>query len=478
MKFVVQDIKDITDSRELLESKPHHFTSIFIYFILTIICTVLVWCWFSEKEIVIKTNGIIRPSEEIYKVSNMAYGKVESINFKNGQSVKRGDILYTIEHTDIDLQKKSIEEKMETLKQDIKNLNKLKNCILDDKNYFDKANEKETDYYNKYLNYEKGNSVSLFDFNSISNSKNDLNAQIDSYNLLQKSVNEDKSYVPSNTLYSEQYNNYQISQKQLKDKIEEAQKLYDDLKTNKDADKNLILQAENTLNACKIELDKFKSDYRLKINSTIEDLKSKSKELDSSLNKINDTNTLNKEKNKCATLVQIDDGIKADEEKLKDLEENLKVTNMNIERCTVKASNDGILDTQVDLNIGDVVQAGTIVANILPNESKYKVDLFIADKDIANIKEGQNIKYSFPSLPYKEYGFLNGKVEKISADSKVNKSNGISFYTAEAYIDASKVYSHEGEEAEIKNGMTCEVQIVTRKEKMLYYLLEKINLKE
>ncbi|SUY46973.1 bacteriocin ABC transporter bacteriocin-binding protein [Clostridium putrefaciens] len=478
MKFVVQDIKDITDSRELLESKPHHFTSIFIYLVLTIICSALVWCWFSEKELVVKTSGIVRPSEEIYKVANMATSKVESISFKNGQVVKLGDILYTLEHTEIDLQKKSIEEKAETLKQDVENLKKLKKCILDDKNYFDKNNEKEKDYYNKYLNYEKGNSLSLSDSNSIEDAKNDLNSKIDAYDLLQKSVNEDKSYVPTNTLYSEQYNNYKISQKQFKDKIEDAQKLYDYLKLNKDADKNSVLQAESTLNSCKTELDKFTSDYKLKINSTIEELKSKNKELDSSLNKINDTGALNKEKNKSTTSVQNDDGIKANEEKLKDLEENLKAINMSIEKCTIKASNDGILDTQVDLNIGDVVQAGTIVANILPNESKYKVNLFIADKDIANIKDGQNIKYSFPSLPYKEYGFLNGKVEKISADSKVNKSNGISFYTAESYIDVSKVYSHKGEESEIKNGMTCEAQIVTRKEKMLYYLLEKLNLKD
>lgn len=148
---------------------------------------------------------------------------------------------------------------------------------------------------------------------------------------------------------------------------------------------------------------------------------------------------------------------------------------MSIDKCTIKASNDGVLDTQVDLNIGDVVQAGTIVANILPNEAKYKVDLLINDKDIATIKDGQQIKYSFPSLPYKEYGFLNGKVDKISADSKASKANGAIFYTAEADIEVTKVYSHKGEVSEIKNGMTCEAQIVTRKEKMLYYFYRKMS---
>ncbi|SHK10092.1 HlyD family secretion protein [Clostridium cavendishii DSM 21758] len=477
MKFVVQNINDITDSRELLESKPHRFTSIFVYLVLSLICAALIWCWFSEKEIVVKTNGIIRPSGEINKVANMASSKIDSIKFKNGQTVKKDDILYTLDHSEIDLQKKSIETKIENLNQDIENLKKLKTSISDGKNYFDKDNDKEKDYYNKYLNYEKGNSISLSDSNTILSSKNDINSKISLYTLLKKSINEGKNYVEADTLVSDQYKNYNLSEKQLEDKISELQKSYDSLKA-KNTDNDTLNQAENLLKTSKNDLEKFKSDYNLKISQTIEELKTKNNDLDSNLNKINDSNNLAKDKNKTTILVQVDDALKASNEKLKDIQDNLKVIDTNIDKCTVKAPSDGVLDTLADLNIGDIVQAGAVVANILPDKAKYKVDLYIADRDIANIKSGQAIKYSFPSLPYKEYGFLNGKIEKISADSKVNKSSGISFYTAEAYIDSNKVYSHKGEESEIKNGMTCEAQIITRKEKMLYYLLEKLNLKD
>ncbi|MBZ4647232.1 MAG: hypothetical protein JG777_2721 [Clostridia bacterium] len=34
------------------------------------------------------------------------------------------------------------------------------------------------------------------------------------------------------------------------------------------------------------------------------------------------------------------------------------------------------------------------------------------------------------------------------------------------------------EKAEIKVGMACEAQVITKTKKVLYYLLEKINLKE
>lgn len=51
----------------------------------------------------------------------------------------------------------------------------------------------------------------------------------------------------------------------------------------------------------------------------------------------------------------------------------------------------------------------------------------IPNKDIANIKEGEDIKYSFEALPYREYGFLNGKVNSISDDYTVDTEKGISF---------------------------------------------------
>ena len=47
----------------------------------------------------------------------------------------------------------------------------------------------------------------------------------------------------------------------------------------------------------------------------------------------------------------------------------------------------------------------------------------------------------------------------------------------EGSLSSNVLYSNKGEESYIKSGMTCEARIITRKEKMLYYLLEKIGFK-
>ena len=72
---------------------------------------------------------------------------------------------------------------------------------------------------------------------------------------------------------------------------------------------------------------------------------------------------------------------------------------------------------------------------------------------------------------------MNGVITKVSADSLVDSNTGISYYNAEASVENKPLYNRKKERGEIKAGMTCETQIITRKEKVLYYLLEKVNLK-
>lgn len=52
----------------------------------------------------------------------------------------------------------------------------------------------------------------------------------------------------------------------------------------------------------------------------------------------------------------------------------------------------------------------------------------------------------------------------------------MSFYIGEAFIKQSTLYRHKGGKSAIKPGMVAEAKIITRKGKMFYYLLEKVNL--
>lgn len=476
MKPIIQNIDEMKDSREILESTPHPFTTIFIYILLLIFLSAFTWCWFAEKEIVIDVQGVVRPNENIHKISNLLGSKVLSVNFKNGDRVEKGKILYTLENKELDLQKGSLDKNKKDLEKEINNLEKLKKSISDNKNYFtDSKDEKE--YYNKYLNYEKSKKDPENNKKIVNSQIDNLNSKINNLNLLKKSTQNNANYLSSGTSYYSEFKDYKINVEGYEKNIKALTDSYNSLK-NKKEDEVLINDAKAKLEGSRLELTKYKNQFTLNIESSIEECNDKIRDLNNQVSNDDDAKEINEEKLKSSSLVEIDNSIKLNKQKLEEIKTNLKVIDMNIDKCTIKAPCYGIVDITTPIKTGDLVCEGTEVLNLLPSESKYKIDLMILNKDVANIKKGTTIKYDFESLPYKEYGYLDGKLENISVDSKVHPKSGVSFYTGEASIDSKPLYSHKGEKAQIKSGMVCTAKVITRKEKMLYYLLEKINLKE
>ena len=218
MKFKIENIEELTDSRQVMESKPNKFISIFIGLVLVILIVAFIWLWFGEKEEVIKGSGIINLKEQSQVISNEISGTVKEFNFKNGEDIKQGDIIYTLDDTSFVTQKENLESQKEKLVSTNEKLDKFIKSINDGVNYFEE-NEEEKEFYYKYKVYETGNLVSVNDKESLIYSKNELNNKISELNNFRKSIDENVDYNNDGSVYKEQYNNYQISRKGIEDKI-------------------------------------------------------------------------------------------------------------------------------------------------------------------------------------------------------------------------------------------------------------------
>ncbi|ELC8423317.1 HlyD family efflux transporter periplasmic adaptor subunit [Clostridium perfringens] len=500
MKFKIDNIENLSDSRQVMESKPNKFIIIFIYILIAVIATFLTWAWFSEKEIIVKVQGVVRPDNEIQSISNIVQGEVKSVKMKNGEEIKKGDILFEIDSSELQDKKNQIDEQINYFDKDNRNLEKLNKSINENTNYFEN-NDEDKEYYYKFKSYEAGNKVALGEKENITISKNELTKEKINLETLSKSVSENKNYNEFGSLYSAQYESYISSREIISNKIDQLENnkkvINEEIesnkkkleKTNKENNEDQVIKEKNNqlknqmgqidleIKNNNDELEKLKSETIAQIKGNIEKLNQEISKLDNNINSFNESINISKDKNKTTILAQIEEKINLNNQKKKELEENKKEIDQSIEKCVVKAPVDGKLKTNGNLEKGVVLQTGAIIATILPKDNTYKINLMIPNKDIANIKEGEDIKYSFESLPYREYGFLNGRVESISPDSTVDTEKGISFFNGEGSLSSNVLYSNKGEESYIKSGMTCEARIITRKEKMLYYLLEKIGFK-
>ncbi|MBN1038410.1 HlyD family efflux transporter periplasmic adaptor subunit [Clostridium botulinum] len=719
MSNIIQNLSEITDSREMLEARPHKFTSIFAYGLIALLAIALIWSYFGEIDIVVKTNGVVKSNDKTISMLNEVDGKVDEVNFKERQEVKEGDILYTLECKDTILSKDNYEKQLKTLEIDTDNINKLRNSILENQNYFDANNPDEKDYYNKYLQYsttneklsltetQTGLQIDVTNDNKLNSSKSltqeigENNDLMNSLNTLLESIYDNKNkFLPGDDLYYSEYTDYELSIESLKNTIEQkkielqnSQNKYtqaiNDYETQmKNAEtaynnsilklqqykssylsqieesitktKNSLSDAEDTysLNDTKVsQIEKkidnlqllvesinsaqnlftdpnstyykqyvdytnnlknhqgsdeeaYKNSYLIKINesidnekNTLDQLQSTSdtksddinktiknlKKLRSSINEntnnfsksnkeyynkfleyqnniselqnninsqkdlissletkkdaiIDDYNNqisvtqkvlegaqmdLSKYQNKSAldirsklddankstekiqselekakitpeldnvnsqlatnditkykmdTLVKLDDSTKQNEEKIEELKTTIATLQFNIDKSTVKATIDGIVNVKNDISKGQLVKSGEEILAVIPqNNSEYKVQLYVSNKDITGMKIGGKTKYHFAALPYKEYGELTGTITDIAADSTVDPRSGVSYYLVESEIQNKPLFSYKGEKGELKIGMTCEAQVITKRKKILYHLLEKMNLKK
>lgn len=152
MKPILININEISDSRERYESKPNFFLVIFNYAVLGIMVVSLIWMYFGKIDIVVKSEGLIRPNSQVATVVNTYGGTLEEVYIKDGSIVKKGDTLYVIEHEDLLTELDYYNEQLADTDNTLVMLNKYKKSIEDEFNYFTEVPDEE-EYFVKVKSY-------------------------------------------------------------------------------------------------------------------------------------------------------------------------------------------------------------------------------------------------------------------------------------------------------------------------------------
>ena len=93
MKPIIVDMKDMSDSTEVYESKPNRFLVYTIYLIFIILIVAVLWMALFKMDIVVKSNGIFKGSTAVYEISSGVTGSVKESPIENGQYVSEGEII-------------------------------------------------------------------------------------------------------------------------------------------------------------------------------------------------------------------------------------------------------------------------------------------------------------------------------------------------------------------------------------------------
>ena len=145
---------------------------------------------------------------------------------------------------------------------------------------------------------------------------------------------------------------------------------------------------------------------------------------------------------------------------------------------SVKATNTGVLHMLADYKSGMVVQTGSAVATITPENADVMVEAYVSTADMARMEECNKVQMSVDGLIQTIYGNITGTV--VSIDSNITSIEGEngqsnSVFKIKIKPDAEYLINKSGKKVNLSNGMTVESRITYDEVTYFNYVLEKIG---
>lgn len=153
-----------------------------------------------------------------------------------------------------------------------------------------------------------------------------------------------------------------------------------------------------------------------------------------------------------------------------EVEETLQRLQARVDRLEVRAPIRGfVLDMRVQ-NVGQVIQPGALLMQIVSNNAVFEAEVRITPRDIGFVRVGQPVNLRVTSYDYSRFGFVKGRLKRVSASSIVGEDK-TPYYQGVVELDNPYVGDVPGRNL-LQPGMSVEAEILTGEKTLLAYLIK------
>ena len=150
----------------------------------------------------------------------------------------------------------------------------------------------------------------------------------------------------------------------------------------------------------------------------------------------------------------------------------------------IRSPVDGTVQQLAIHTVGGVVQPAQPLMVIVPDGSEVEVEAQVLNKDIGFVREGQTVRVKLEAFPFTDYGLIEGRVETISrdavqqeaeanpADPAKSKPAGL-VYNARIRLSRNWI-AVAGARQPIGAGLAVQAEIKTGQRRIIQYLLSPI----
>lgn len=392
----------------------------------------IIWAIYTPLDSAIVAQGVVKVGSEKKQVQHLEGGMVKSLLVKEGDTVKKGQILLTLDETfagadyailSTQLQELQIRETMLLAQRD--NLDALTFPLPIDQSEQSAWLVQQKKSAEQFFQISRSALTSQL---AVLKAKSDqINSKVSGYRREISAKNEQLSYM------------------------EEEVEAWQNLLKQKLANKLRYLELQGEISELKSEIEQLET----QISSSENQLQEFNHEQD----RINQTYR----ETAANELVEVQLG-------MKDLSKRIDSARNVLGRIELKSPVDGKVVGLVVHTIGAVIRPGDTILEIVPEKDELVIGAKVMPIDIDKVHRYMNAKIRISSYKQHEFPEFVGVVDSVSADVFQDAQTLESYYTARITIPASSLAKLLKDK--INPGMPAEVMIITGESTPAQYLID------
>jgi len=419
MKFYSKN--ELKTSRVFFDKNPPQFMTLFIIIVFIILIFGIFISASVIKPYIVKASGTV-VAENTHYISVNVSGSIDQIYVESGQSVKAGDLLFSITSGMNGLESKIVLEQISELEELLDVIDKFEKSLNTKKNLLNKRG-KELEYYSlveyyldilKIEEYQKN--LTLKDLEEKKEQKNKIVTEINELEVKLSNNNE-----------NENEDNITNIKSQLDSKLAEKNQLQEEIESLQNELKNPYSQGNQTYLQMLSELGQTRTNVQTQ---------------------------------------------------LIELNAKYKVLSTEDSNYDVVATSDGIIHYLIPLKTGMSVQQSQVIAEISNNDSnQYYIEAFIHAADRSKVNVGDEVNISLTGINTMKFGTIKGNVKEIDQGtiSQDTSQGTLFFYRCIIEMYDSTIKSRKNETIQVIHSMPAEARIVYEKETYLEWILKLLN---
>jgi hemolysin D len=463
--------------QSLLEEPPSNLPLQLIVGGVVFCLTFFAWAWFGQIDQIGKAQGKLIPKGEAYKIESLDSAKISSIEVKEGDKVKAGQLIATL---DSERETKEVERLKEALASSQVELRQKLN-LLEQVKVEAQTQQRigSAEIRSQQLAIESAISKAQVTSNLLEQQQSELGANLtrqgqtkqlsglDQTKLNQ--INADlkehqqrlaklkglaaQGAISQEYIFQAQQAQRQIEQQLIDNKLQGISNINEQIFQSEQSTRNLrssitenqgaLTEAQKEAERLRVELEYKKADSQRVEITTQQKIQQLELEINQAKSKIAETKNL------------------------------LATAKSQLQKRLLRSPVAGTVLAFNVVNTGKVVQSGETVAEIAPNNSPLVLSAALPDRDAGFVEKGMTAQVKFDAYSYQDYGVIPGKVISISANTQTDENLG-SVYKVEIELERNYV-SDDFKKILFKPGQTASADIVIRQRRIIDLLLDPVK---